>query len=74
MEVTKPTVDRTKCTGIGLCEMTAPAVFEVGDDGQAQALQSEVAEQDLAAAQEAVANCPTGAVSIEQGGTTNRPG
>jgi ferredoxin len=49
-------------------------VFEVGDDGQAHSLQSEVAEQDLAAAQEAVANCPTGAVSIEQGGTTNRPG
>jgi ferredoxin len=69
-----PTVDRTRCTGIGLCEMTAPAVFEVGDDGQAQTLQSEVAEQDLAAAREAVANCPTGALPIEQGGTTNRPG
>lgn len=66
----KATVDRTKCTGIGLCEMTAPAVFEVGDDGQAHSLLSELAEQDVVAAQEAVANCPTGALSIEQGETT----
>jgi ferredoxin len=66
----KATVDRDKCTGIGMCEMTAPAVFEVGDDAQSHTLQSELAEQDVAAAREAVANCPTGALSLEQGDAT----
>lgn len=31
-------VDPTKCSGIGLCEMTAPVVFEIGDDGQSHVL------------------------------------
>jgi ferredoxin len=57
-------VDRSKCSGIGLCEMTAPAVFEVGDDGQAQVITADLTGADLAAAQEAVVNCPASALSI----------
>ncbi|MGJ6123845.1 ferredoxin [Mycolicibacterium sp. Y3] len=56
-------VDGTKCSGIGMCEMTAPTVFEVGDDGQAHVIGG--AQDDAAMAQEAVANCPTGAISID---------
>lgn len=57
-------VDAAKCSGIGLCEMTAPDVFEVGEDGQAHLLNDSPGETELAAAKEAVANCPTGALSI----------
>ena len=47
-------VDGKKCSGIGICEMTAPSVFEIGD-----------ADVDRAAAEDAVSSCPTGAISIE---------
>jgi ferredoxin len=57
-------VDRTKCSGIGLCEMTAPAIFEIGDDGQSQAIDPDPPESERSAAQQAVSNCPTGALSI----------
>jgi ferredoxin len=58
-------VDRAKCAGIGLCEMTAPTVFEVGEDGQSHVIDENPTGSDLAAAEEAVANCPAGALSIE---------
>ncbi|TDL11698.1 ferredoxin [Mycolicibacterium obuense] len=58
-------VDTTKCSGIGLCEATAPAVFEVGDDGQARVLEGEPDAADRSAAREAVDNCPTGALSFD---------
>jgi ferredoxin len=57
-------VDHHKCAGIGLCEMTSPTVFEVGDDGQAHVTTAEPAGADLVSAQEAVANCPANALSI----------
>lgn len=57
-------VDRTKCSGIGLCEMTAPGVFEVGDDGQSRVIDPEPAGPDLESARRAAANCPTGALSL----------
>jgi ferredoxin len=58
-------VDTTKCSGIGLCEMTAPTVFEVGDDGQSHVLHDTPDDSELPTVTEAVANCPTGALSIE---------
>jgi ferredoxin len=61
----KVKVDTAKCSGIGLCEVTAPTVFEVGEDGQSHAINPEPPEDDRAAVEEAVNNCPTGALSIE---------
>ncbi|QZT59585.1 ferredoxin [Mycolicibacterium austroafricanum] len=61
----KVRVDRTKCSGIGLCEVTAPAVFEVDNDGQSAVIDADLPESERAAVEEAVANCPTGALSIE---------
>lgn len=58
-------VDATKCSGIGLCEMTAPAIFEIGDNGQSQVIDPDPPESERAAAEEAVSSCPTGALSIE---------
>lgn len=61
----KVAVDTTKCSGIGLCEVTAPAVFEVGDDGQSRAIDSEPPQDERAAVEQAVRDCPTGALSIQ---------
>ncbi|CAJ1504504.1 ferredoxin [[Mycobacterium] burgundiense] len=57
-------VDLDKCIGTGMCEASAPNVFQVGDDGQAQVRTAKVAPEDLDAAKEAVANCPTGALTL----------
>jgi ferredoxin len=61
----KVRVDTAKCSGIGLCEVTAPTVFEVGDDGQSHAIDPEPSEEARAAVEQAVSDCPTGALSIE---------
>lgn len=61
----KVKVDRTKCSGIGLCEMTAPTVFEVGQDGQSHVINAAPTDEERSAAEEAVTNCPTEALSIE---------
>lgn len=58
-------VDRTKCSGVGLCEVAAPTVYEVGDDGQSHVLKDEAAPQELRAVEDAITGCPTGALSIE---------
>jgi ferredoxin len=58
-------VDVEKCTGIGMCEATAPNAFSVGDDGASHVLIPEPEGDELLAAQEAVTNCPTGAISID---------
>ena len=58
-------VDTTRCSGIGLCEATAPKVFEIGDDGQSRAINPEPPDDQRAAVEEAVNSCPTGALSLE---------
>ena len=56
-------VDATRCSGIGLCEMAAPTVFEIGDDGQSHVIGN--ADEDHSAVHDAMSNCPTGAISID---------
>ncbi|MGH3580285.1 MAG: ferredoxin [Mycobacterium sp.] len=57
-------VDHGKCAGIGMCEMTAPGIFEVGDDGQAHVIPEEIDEADRAVAEDAVSSCPASALSM----------
>jgi ferredoxin len=64
----KVKVDITKCSGIGMCEMTAPTVYEVGVDGHSRVLKDEPSADEMAAVREAVADCPTKALSIEDSG------
>ena len=56
--------DRDVCIGSGMCVMTAGAVFDQDDDGIVVLLDEHPA--DLAAVREAVANCPSGALSITE--------
>ena len=59
-------VDRTKCTGLGICESLAPGVFEVDEDGDLVLLTDEVPEGGLDSVEEAVAGCPTEALRLER--------
>jgi ferredoxin len=61
----KITVDRGRCTGLGICESLAPRHFEVDDEGTLVLLDENVAPQDLDAVREAVTGCPTEALSIQ---------
>ena len=56
--------DREACVGAGQCELLAPEVFEVDDDGAVRVLQPE--PDDDSAVRDAVQQCPTGALSIEE--------
>ncbi|HST99691.1 MAG TPA: ferredoxin [Geodermatophilus sp.] len=57
-------VDRDVCVGSGTCELLAPEVFEVGDDGVVRLLQPEPGQADEDAVRDAVAQCPTGALRL----------
>jgi ferredoxin len=62
----KVKVDGTRCSGIGLCEMTAPTIYEVGHDGQSHVLKENPSADEMPMVTEAIASCPTGALSIEE--------
>jgi ferredoxin len=57
-------VDRTCCAGLGVCESIAPKHFEVDDDGELVLLQEQVSDAERSDVDEAVAGCPTGALSL----------
>jgi ferredoxin len=61
----KCVVDFDKCTGLGICESLAPEFFEVNDDGDLIQLKEDITSEELQAVEEAVAGCPTEALTIE---------
>lgn len=50
------------CIGCGLCEGTCPAVFQLNNDGKAQAIEGEIPHGELGNAEEAMNNCPVEAI------------
>lgn len=62
--MTRIEVDRERCVGSGTCEMLAPDVFEVADDGIVAVLRPEPDGEDAEAAAEAVRACPTQALEL----------
>lgn len=62
----KVSVDLDRCQGIGMCEMTAPNVFEVTEESQARVLVDEVDPADLPAVNAAVDGCPTAALTLHE--------
>ena len=56
-------VDRERCVGSGSCEMLAPDVFEVGDDGVVAVLRAPE-QTDADDVRDAVAACPTRALAL----------
>ena len=61
----KVVVDFDKCKSNAVCMAAAPEVFEVRDDNFLYILQEEPAEALRGQVEEAVATCPTGAISLE---------
>ncbi|MBQ2070082.1 MAG: ferredoxin [Bacilli bacterium] len=55
----KPNVDQDLCIGCGLCAASHPDIFEINDEGKAQA----VNEGDEADVEDAVGSCPVQAIS-----------
>jgi len=63
----KITVDRARCTGLGICESLAPDVFEVNDAGDLVVLQAgEAPEEYRDAVEAAVSGSPTEALRLER--------
>ena len=50
------------CIGCGLCAGTCPEVFSMSDDGVAVAIETEVPEEVIGSAAEAMDGCPVGAI------------
>ena len=61
----KIVLDENKCSSLGMCESVAPDFFEVGDDGELDLLEVSPPDDHRALIEEAVAACPTAALSIE---------
>ncbi|WP_198961394.1 ferredoxin [Pseudonocardia sp. MH-G8] len=56
--------DRDVCIGAGMCVLTAGDVFDQDDDGIVVVLDEH--PSDAGDARSAVANCPSGALSLEE--------
>jgi len=65
MKVMKAKVDLDLCIGCGVCEAECPEVFHMNDEGLAEAISSEIAENVLDQAKEAQSQCPVEAITLE---------
>ncbi len=61
----KVKVNSDACIGCGACAAIAPDIFEINDEGISEAKVSEVKEDDVDNAKEAIESCPTAAIEEE---------
>lgn len=61
----KISVNQEACIGCGACTAIAEDLFELNADGLSEAKVSEVPEDKVDQANEAVESCPTGAIVKE---------
>ena len=61
------TVDTDLCVGSGDCARVAPTAFEVNDEGFSEVLDG-ARTTDRSRLEQAVRDCPTGAISFTGGG------
>lgn len=57
--------DGRRCSSLGMCESVAPEFFEIGEDGALTVLDADPPLDRRALIEEAVAACPTGALSLQ---------
>ena len=72
--MTRVEVDRERCVGSGTCELFAPDVVEVGDDGVVRVLVPEWADGAPEEVREAVQACPTQALILADRHRNTVPG
>lgn len=61
----KAFVDKDACIGCGLCPSIDPDVFDMGDDGKAYVVESEVPSESEDTVVEAEEACPVDAIRVE---------
>lgn len=62
-------VNKNKCIGCGACEGFEPDVFELNDEGLAEAIKENYDELDTEVKEnvdDAAANCPTSAIKVSE--------
>ena len=59
----KAKVNHTMCVGCELCASLNPEIFEMNQDGLAEAVNE---TEDEAKLQEAIDSCPVSAISVEE--------
>jgi ferredoxin len=59
-------VDYEKCAGHAVCESLDDEVFRLRDDGYIQILIEQPGDDKAEIVRDAVAECPTGALSIQE--------
>lgn len=62
----KAIVDKNICLGCGACTYTAEKVFQIGEDGLAEAIDEEVKKENEEEAIEAKEGCPVDAITLEE--------
>lgn len=60
----KPIVDPDLCIGCGLCEQTAPEVFQMADDGFARVIDDDPPAEAYEDVMASVELCPVAAISV----------
>lgn len=58
-------VDENECIGCGSCEALAPEVFQINDDGKAEAY-AEANDDNKASVEEAMEMCPMKCISWDE--------
>lgn len=63
--MTRVNADRDRCVGAGMCALTAPNLFDQDKDGRVLLrAKGALDDAELEAARQAVALCPSGALSL----------
>ncbi len=58
-------IDRSGCIACGLCSEICPEVFQMADDGLAEAYQAPTPD-NIDSAHEAEESCPVSVISVEE--------
>ena len=61
----KANVKKDTCIGCGACTAIASNIFEIGDDGLAEATAELLEESQVAEVEEAANACPVSAIEVE---------